>query len=91
MSEQKLELRFHHAIPGWCKIVGLKVREIPECEGGGYMLREDQARQLVAASEMYKALVMVAAWMSGEQLTGFGSRAQQRVRAAIAKAEVPGE
>ncbi len=48
--EAPLEIRFHHAIPGWCKVFGLHIREIPECEGGGYMVREDQARMIVAAS-----------------------------------------
>lgn len=42
-----LELGFHHALPGWCKIFGLKSRVIPECEGGGVMVEEAQARSIV--------------------------------------------
>ncbi len=42
-----LDLRFHHALPGWCKVIGLKIREIPECEGGGYMIPEAEARRLI--------------------------------------------
>lgn len=47
MSKHTLELGFHHAIPGWCKIFGLETRIIPECEGGGMMIEETQARNIV--------------------------------------------
>ena len=43
-----LELRYHGAIPGWCKIVGLDIRTIPACEGGGFAIRQDQAERLMA-------------------------------------------
>lgn len=43
------ELRFHHAMPGWCKIIGLQIKPVPECEGGGYKIPETQARLIVAA------------------------------------------
>lgn len=57
MSEDKFapELRFHHAIPKWCELVGVKIREIPECEGGGYMVPEEQARMIVASQDLLAA------------------------------------
>lgn len=48
-SNNLFELRFHHAIPGWCKIKGLQIKEIPLCEGGGFMILEPQARVIVDA------------------------------------------
>lgn len=42
-----LDLRYHHAIPGWCRVIGLQIRAVPECEGGGYMIRQDQAERLI--------------------------------------------
>lgn len=57
MSEhtpETFELRFHHAIPGWCKIIGLNIREIPECEGAGFMVEENEARRIVAAINAVK-------------------------------------
>ena len=44
-----LELRYHNAMPGWCKIVGLKVKQVPECEGGGVKFLEEDAKIIVAA------------------------------------------
>jgi hypothetical protein len=47
----KLEIRYHNAMPGWAKLVGLKVKAIPECEGGGFMIEKVQAEKIVAALE----------------------------------------
>lgn len=57
MSESKWapELRFHYVFPKWCKLVGVKIREIPECEGGGYMVPEEQARMIVASADLLAA------------------------------------
>jgi len=38
-----IEFRFHSAIPNWCKLVGLKIKPVPDCEGGGFMLDRRQA------------------------------------------------
>lgn len=46
-----IELRYHTAMPGWCKIVGLDIRAIPECEGGGFAIRKDQAEHIVSLTE----------------------------------------
>ena len=48
-----MELRYHHAIPGWCKVIGLKIRPVPECEGGGFMVREDQAELIVRHDALF--------------------------------------
>jgi len=45
----QVELLHHAAIPGWCKVKGLEIRAIHECEGGGFMIRRDQAEKIVAA------------------------------------------
>ena len=43
------ELRYHSAMPNWCKIVGLQIKVIPECEGGGFVVEKNQAEAIVAA------------------------------------------
>lgn len=43
----ELELRYHAAMPGWVKVVGLKVRTVPECEGGGYAIDRLQAETIM--------------------------------------------
>jgi hypothetical protein len=42
-----LDLRYHSAMVGWCKVVGLQIKAVPECEGGGFAIRQDQAERLV--------------------------------------------
>jgi hypothetical protein len=44
-----LELRYHGAMPNWCKVVGLEIKAVHEWEGGGFMIRRDQAERIVAA------------------------------------------
>lgn len=44
----KIEIRYHSAIPNYCKLEGLDIRIIPECEGGGFMIRKDQAEAIIA-------------------------------------------
>jgi hypothetical protein len=46
-----LELRYHNAMPGWCKIVGLKIRTVPACEGAGFMIEREQALAIMALIE----------------------------------------
>ncbi|MBI9078337.1 MAG: hypothetical protein JEY79_01195 [Pseudodesulfovibrio sp.] len=41
-----IELRYHHALPDMVKIVGLDIRPIAECEGGGYMVPKKQGELL---------------------------------------------
>lgn len=76
MSEEKkkhllgpYEIRYHHAISGWCKIIGLKIKEIPECEGGGYMIPEKDAHLIVTATELLEAAEnvkdLIEGWMNG--------------------------
>lgn len=42
-----LEIRFHSAMPNWCKIVGLKIRAIPKCEGGGFAIDRLQGEKIM--------------------------------------------
>lgn len=49
----KYELRYHSAMPGWVKVVGLRIRKIPACEGGGYAIPEEAGKRLVAQPEPY--------------------------------------
>jgi hypothetical protein len=41
-------IRYHSAMPNWCKLVGLEIKAVPECEGGGFMVRRDQAEAIIA-------------------------------------------
>jgi len=52
----ELELRYHAAMPNWCKLVGLEIRTVPECEGGGFMIQKDQAEHIARSLEREKAL-----------------------------------
>lgn len=42
-----LELRHHSAMPNWCKMIGLKILAIPECEGGGFAIDRLQAETIM--------------------------------------------
>lgn len=42
-----LDLRYHPAMPNWVKIVGLKIRAVPECEGGGFAIDRQQAEVIM--------------------------------------------
>jgi len=47
MSKQNISIRYHSALPQWAKVVGLEIRSVPKCEGGGFMIRKDQAEKIV--------------------------------------------
>ncbi len=56
------EIRYHHALPDWCKVLGLDIREIPECEGGGYRIPKAKAeaiRCLPDERDRYRAALLV--------------------------------
>lgn len=42
-------LLHHSAMPNWKKIEGLEIKAVPECEGGGFMVRTWQAERIVEA------------------------------------------
>lgn len=44
-----LQIRYHNAMPKWAKILGLEIRAVDECEGGGFMVRKDQAEAIMSA------------------------------------------
>ena len=80
MATEAMELRYHHAMPGWCKIIGLKVRPVPKCEGGGFKVEEKQARLIAAAPELLEAAEEILARNTGAM---FGIK---HLRDAVAKA-----
>jgi hypothetical protein len=60
-SLDNLVLKYHPAMPNWCKIIGLKIKPIPECEGGGFAVYRHQAEiimDLRAHVMRLEALVM---------------------------------
>lgn len=42
-----LDIHYHAAMPNWCKLVGLEIRAIHASEGGGFMVRRDQAERIM--------------------------------------------
>lgn len=51
------ELRFHSAMPKWAKIIGLRVKHVQACEGGGFAVDINQARA-IALADTVPALVI---------------------------------
>lgn len=47
----KLTVQYHAGNPNICRIPELKIRAMPECEGGGWYLPREQAEFLVRACE----------------------------------------
>lgn len=64
---KKFELRYHHDMPGWCKIPNFPVREIPLCEGGGYMFPETIAHIIVQGVNRAFTQEEVTQLISGKQ------------------------
>lgn len=50
------ELRFHPALPGWCKVLGLEIKAVPACEGGGFMLPTAAGQALVEGQALHRGL-----------------------------------
>jgi hypothetical protein len=42
-----LDIRYHAAMPRWCKLVGLEIRAVHPSDGGGFMVRRDQAERIM--------------------------------------------
>lgn len=42
------EIRYHNAMPNWAKLLGLKIKAIHECEGGGFAIDKEQAERIHA-------------------------------------------
>lgn len=51
---QQFDVRYHGAMPGWVRVVGLSIKIIDECEGGGFAVREDHWRAI--AGHMQQSL-----------------------------------
>lgn len=46
-----LTIQYHAGNPNLCRIPELKIRAMPECEGGGYYLLREQAEEIIRAVE----------------------------------------
>lgn len=76
---------FHAGNPNLGRVSGLKVKSMPECEGGGYYVHADDARLIAAAPTMLEALRKIAGDGDG---TGCNPQIMVDVAlVAIAKAE----
>lgn len=47
----KLTIEYHAGNPNLCRIPELRIRPLPECEGGGWTIPRDQAELIVRAVE----------------------------------------
>lgn len=45
----KLTIQYHAGNPNLCRIPELTIRQMPECEGGGWYLPREQAEAIVRA------------------------------------------
>ena len=43
-----ITIRYHAAMPNWCKLNGLEIKAVHPSEGGGFMVRRDQAEAIIA-------------------------------------------
>lgn len=43
-----ITISYHSAMPNWSKLNGLKIRAVPECEGGGFAVDRLQAEAIIA-------------------------------------------
>jgi len=50
---EKFTLQYHSANPNMCRIPELKIKQLHECEGGGWYMRREQAEEIVAAVNAY--------------------------------------
>lgn len=44
-----LTVRYHTGNPNLCRIPELRIRSLPECEGGGWYMPREQAELIVKA------------------------------------------
>lgn len=51
-----LEIRYHNAMPKWAKLIGLRIKAVPECEGGGFAVDKEQAEAIIALLERVREL-----------------------------------
>lgn len=47
-----ITIRYHAAMPNWCKLNGLEIKAVPLCEGGGFAVRRDQAEAIIALLQL---------------------------------------
>lgn len=47
-----ITIRHHAAMPKWCKLNGLEIRDCPPSEGGGFMVRRDQAEAIISLLQL---------------------------------------
>lgn len=47
-----IAIRYHAAMPNWCKLNGLDIRAVHPSEGSGFMVRRDQAEAIIALLQL---------------------------------------
>lgn len=47
----KLTIEYHAGNPNLCRIPELRIKAMPECEGGGWFIPREQAEYLIRAAE----------------------------------------
>lgn len=47
-----ITIRYHVAFPNWCKLNGLDIKAVHPSEGGGFMIRRDQAEAIIALLQL---------------------------------------
>lgn len=60
----KLEIRYHSAMPNWAKVVGLRIKAVPECEGGGFMIDKEQA-EFIVRGHLDRTEIRAASYANG--------------------------
>ncbi len=56
----KLTVEYHAGNPNICRIPELKIRAVPECEGGGWYLPREQAEMIVKAVNLLGVIAVGA-------------------------------
>lgn len=70
----KLTLEYHSGNPNLCRIPELKIKTIPECEGGGYSISREQAEALYQAVNIVHAIQSDEEWKSIDTAPRDGSK-----------------
>lgn len=92
-SSFPFEILYHNAMPDWVKIKGLDIHAIPDWEGGGFAVRQDQARLIITAVNSHAALLAAAkealAHLDESDDPWVRRPIEKELKAAIACAEEP--
>lgn len=84
----QFEILHHQAVPGYVKVRSLdkQIKAVPECEGGGFMIRKQLGEILANADRATQALELASAALSYCQNDGDAFvKAYQAVKAALSE------